>query len=663
MDLTTREQIEALLGAYRQAELAILGMIAEAADGSGTEAWFRGQHRQLERLIRRAERLLAAAHPTPGQIRDVLANGYAEGVAATVPPGGAPPTAVSAPAVSATVTEIQGALESAGATILRETRDIYRRVAQQAAQEAIVSGADNRRMIQRIIDEYANRGITGFTDRAGRRWGIDTYAEMVLRTAVNRAQNEGRLGGYRAQGVSLVKTSQHIGSHPWCIPWQNKVLAVDGYAGSRTVMNNLTGHEVVVEVAGTLQEAIAAGYHHPNAILGGDQLIDTLGEAVGASKGTYRGPAVTVRTAKGHWFTVSPEHPVLTSRGWRTAESLRAGDDLFSTVKHDRGHVIAPSSANTNIDNVVPTVEDTFVALETAHGSHRAPASNNFDDDRRFLQGEINVVTTNNCLTPVPDPQVVKETGEVVFVWPGVVHAFEVGGGSSSDLLGGEGFAPDVVGSLADCDTRSRESTADCGIGCVEHGGDLLARHSTLVEGDHLAHGDGLVPPLDGRPPSSFKPSAYGRRGDSQNPADVCEVVPGLVEADSVVEVEFSVVWCHAYDFQTVDGVYLLNGVIVHNCRHTDTAFVPWLEGEEDIQTGEEEYEAEQRQREIERNIRRWKRRRAGSFNERSNTLSEAKIRVWQEEQRHHLEKYPWLTRRYDRERLWYQSTRKGGRN
>lgn len=362
MDLTTREQIEALLGAYRQAELAILGMIADAADGSGTEAWFRGQHRQLERLIRRAERLLAAAHPTPGQIRDVLANGYAEGVAATVPPGVAPPTGVSPPAVSATVTEIQGALESAGATILRETRDIYRRVAQQAAQAAIVSGADNRRMIQRIIDEYANRGITGFTDRAGRRWGIDTYAEMVLRTAVNRAQNEGRLGGYRAQGVSLVKTSQHIGSHPWCIPWQNKVLAVDGYAGSRTVMNNLTGHEVVVEVAGTLQEAIAAGFLHPN-------------------------------------------------------------------------------------------------------------------------------------------------------------------------------------------------------------------------------------------------------------------------------------------------------------CRHTMTAFVPWLEGEEDIQTGEEEYEAEQRQREIERNIRRWKRRRAGSFNERSNTLSEAKIRVWQEEQREHLKKHPWLTRRYDRERLWYQSTRKGGRN
>lgn len=361
MDLTTREQIEALLGAYRAAELAILGMLADAAGAAGTEAWFRGQHRQLERLIRRAERLLEAAHPTEGQIQAVLANGHAEGVTAATPAGAAP-AAVSAPAVGATVAEVQGALESAGAMILRETRDIYRRIAQQAAAAQITSGADNRRMLQRVIDEYANRGITGFRDRSGRRWSIDTYAEMTLRTAVNRAQNQGRIDGYRAHGVNLIKTSQHIGAHPWCIPWQNKVLALDGVAGSRTVMNNLTGREVVVEVAGTLQEAIAAGYHHTN-------------------------------------------------------------------------------------------------------------------------------------------------------------------------------------------------------------------------------------------------------------------------------------------------------------CRHTDTAFVPWLEGEDDIQTGEEEYRAEQRQREIERHIRQWKRRRAGSFDERSNTLSEFKIRVWQEEQREHLKKYPWLTRRYDREKLWYQSTRKGGRN
>lgn len=612
MDLTTREQIEALLGAYRQAELAILGMIADAADGSGTEAWFRGQHRQLERLIRRAERLLAAAHPTPGQIRDVLANGYAEGVTATVPPGGAPPTAVSAPAVSATVTEIQGALESAGATILRETRDIYRRVAQQAAQEAIVSGADNRRMIQRIIDEYANRGITGFTDRAGRRWGIDTYAEMVLRTAVNRAQNEGRLDGYRAQGVSLIKTSQHIGAHPWCIPWQNKVLAVDGYAGSRTVMNNLTGHEVVVEVAGTLQEAIAAGYHHPNAILGGDQLIDTLGGAVGASKGTYRGPALTISTAQGNRITVSPNHPVLTCRGWVTAQTVRKGDNLFNALPGGGGPVRRVSGPHLN--DMPTTVKEEFSAVELIGTRVDCPTAGlHFDDDRQFLEGEVNVVVTDDCLLPVPDTHVVEETGEVRFLWPNVSPP----GGAGDGALAASG---DAVGAS-------------------------------------------VGRPLPNGLAAAFEPPAERRVGDSENVSEVLAAMPGPVEAQEVVDVHWFTFEGHAYDFQTSEGVYAVNGLIVHNCRHTDTAFVPWLEGEEDIQTGEEEYEAEQRQREIERNIRRWKRRLAGSFSERSNTLSEAKIRVWQEEQRHHLKKYPWLTRRYDRERLWYQSTRKGGRN
>ncbi|MDK7314476.1 hypothetical protein QP495_11175, partial [Lactobacillus crispatus] len=74
----------------------------------------------------------------------------------------------------------------------------------------------------------------------------------------------------------------------------------------------------------------------PNAILGGEQAIDTFAGTVGASKGTYFGPAFTIRTAKGHKATVSPEHPILTRNGWRTAESIRVGDHLFHTVKSDR---------------------------------------------------------------------------------------------------------------------------------------------------------------------------------------------------------------------------------------------------------------------------------------------------------------------------------------
>lgn len=611
MDLTTREQIEALLGAYRAAELAILGMLADAAGAAGTEAWFRGQHRQLERLIRRAERLLEAAHPTEGQIQEVLANGHAEGVTAATPPN-TPPAAVPAPAVAATVAEVQGALESAGAMILRETRDIYRRIARQAAVEQITSGADNRRMLQRIIDEYANRGITGFRDRAGRRWSIDTYAEMTLRTAVNRAQNQGRIDGYQAHGVNLIKTSQHIGAHPWCIPWQNKVLALDGYAGSRTVMNNLTGHEVVVEVAGTLQEAIAAGYHHPNAILGGDQLIDTLGGAVGASKGTYRGPALTISTAQGNQVTVSPNHPVLTGRGWVTAQSVRKGDNLFSTLPGGGSPVRRVSGPH--LDDMPTTVEEEFSAVKLVGTGVNCPTAGlHFDDDRQFLEGEVNVIVTDDCLLPVPDAHIVEETGEVRFLWPNVGSSSGAGGGA---LPAGAGTVGGSVGR-----------------------------------------------PLPNGFPAVFETAAERRVGDSENVGEVLAAVPGPVEAQEVVDVHRFTFEGHAYDFQTSEGIYAVNGLIVHNCRHTDTAFVPWLEGEEDIQTGEEEYRAEQRQREIERHIRQWKRRKAGSFSERSNTLSEFKIRVWQEEQREHLKKYPWLTRRYDREKLWYQSTRKGGRN
>ena len=263
-ELTTREQVEALLYMYRVAELHILRLLAQTAEtADGTRAWHEAHRQQLHALMAEAEQALAMAQPTEQQLEAVLANGYAEGVAEATPPG-AVPAEINAPAATATATEVATALTDARYTVLRTTVDAYRRINQQATVAQIASGANRATRLQAVLDDYARAGLTSFRDNANRKWGIDTYAEMALRTAVNRAQNNGRIAGYRAHGVDLVKTSQHKGSHPWCVPWQNKVLALDGEAGTRSVRNNLTGEDVAVHVAGTLDEAIAAGYHHVN---------------------------------------------------------------------------------------------------------------------------------------------------------------------------------------------------------------------------------------------------------------------------------------------------------------------------------------------------------------------------------------------------------------
>lgn len=95
-------------------------------------------------------------------------------------------------------------------------------------------------------------------------------------------------------------------------------------------------------------------------------------------------------------------------------------------------------------------------------------------------------------------------------------------------------------------------------------------------------------------------------------------------------------------------------GLLHPNCRHTLSTFFPGvsrLPKPVDEETARRNYEAEQRQRAIERQIRRWKRREAGSLDaENVNTASD-KVKEWQEKMREHLEANPQLRRDYWRER------------
>ena len=639
-----------IVQAYRDAELHILTLLRDAV-GTGSEGHYRRQQAELQRLLRGAERALGRAVAlTNAEVEGLLAANYQH--AATVAVPGVMPPAVPEEAVQALALETARAVASLRENVLRDVADTYRRVVRTVATRAVISGETRVQRLQQALDLFAKRGITGFTDMAGRRWGIDTYAEMAVRTAVNRSQNEGRRRQYADYGIDLIVTSSHRGSSDLCLPYQGRILAMTGPAGERVVEDQVRGGTTTVTVTATWDEAVAGGYKHPNAILGGDQSIDTLAGALGASKCAYRGPAISVRTAKGNRFTVSPEHPVLTTRGWRTAESLSTGDDLFHATPSDRGtgaHGFA-AHVHTDVEDMPTTVEDEFIALELLHGSSRSPACNNFDDDRQFLHGEIDVVMPDHGLPVVPDPHVIKETGEVIFVWPGV-QSEPVPGHSLSDLRGC-GVRPSVGRPLPNGDAGSDEAATDSGVRCIEHGGYLLGGHAALIERDHLVHGDALVSSLHGGKSVVDEPMPHGRRGDSQNPSDVIDAVPGLTETDRIVEVELLAFDGHAYDFQTVDGVYVLNGIVVHNCRHSETAYIGGTSLPDPVDTDEDDYQAEQHQRYLERGIRSWKKQEAVAMTPERERYARGKVREWQARQRTHLREHEWLTRRYDREQV-----------
>ena len=643
-----------LVELYEETEMFLLVAVRDAVQASLSSSDPVARQRELNRLLDKAQARLNRVGRLIGDQAELVALGeyvtaiedVFEEVAKT------PPEVTASLVASSAAGETVEALRSQHLMVARQVRDVYQQVTATSVMAAEIGTETHVKAVQSALNRFADKGITSFVDKAGRKWSMDVYTDMAVRTMRNNVKQQGHLDGYRSAGVELVRASWHPASAPQCFPYQNQLLAITGDAGPRVMTDPATGETITVEVKERLDKAIANGYHHPNAILGGDQSIDTFAGTVGASKGTYCGPAFTIRTAQGNTATVSPEHPILTSSGWRTAESISVGDYLFSAVKGERSIPVIASESK--LEKMPTTVENEFASFERNGTSISTPtAGYHFNDDRQFLQGEVHVVVPDDGLLPVPDAEIVKETGEVRFVWPDMGRGEAVGEGGLHPLF--HGVAAPIGRALPNGDASLDKSALNSGGASAEHGGDLLAAKSALVEGDNFLNVDVLAG-FDGRHPSGAETFADSRPGDSEHPADICAVVPGVVEADQVVSVEKIEFRGHAYDFQTELGFYALNGIVVHNCKHRDTAYTPGDPTPTVPQASEEEnarqYEASQRQRQIERNIRKWKKRESVALDDSEARSAKSKVRQWQAEQRAHVNSHSYLTRLPHREQI-----------
>ncbi|MFT8313185.1 MAG: phage minor capsid protein [Clostridium sp.] len=95
-------------------------------------------------------------------------------------------------------------------------------------------------------------------------------------------------------------------------------------------------------------------------------------------------------------------------------------------------------------------------------------------------------------------------------------------------------------------------------------------------------------------------------------------------------------------------------GLLHPNCRHTLATYFPGITKlpkvpKDDVINAN--YKAEQQQRAIEREIRRWKRREAGSLDDKNVQMASDKVKELQDKLRQHLKDNPQLRRDYSREK------------
>lgn len=169
-------------------------------------------------------------------------------------------------ALEVIASDLHRVLADLPAIALRNAFDSYQQIISTPAALNATGVLTRRKATQDALNGFAARGIDGFTDKAGRTWHIDTYAEMATRTGAAHSLRAAYEGELIARGEDLVIVTGNTYTCRLCAPWQDKVLSLTGLypAGTHRLPSAVGDGYVTVHVAGTLEEARAAGLHHPN---------------------------------------------------------------------------------------------------------------------------------------------------------------------------------------------------------------------------------------------------------------------------------------------------------------------------------------------------------------------------------------------------------------
>ncbi|GGW41291.1 phage minor capsid protein [Streptomyces xantholiticus] len=272
---------------YEDAEVAILEKLAAAlAEGIDSPLWAEIKLRSIGDLRAAIEEVTDALQTdADGAVARALAEAYGRGRQAAVAEMGgldigrelqARRVLPNAPAVDRLAASYAADTRPLYQRITRAVVDTYRSVVTRASASTLLGTLTRRQASQRALDQFAQRGVTGFVDSSGRSWELAAYAEMAVRSVTARAAIEGHTDALGEIGVGLVIVSDAPLECPLCAPWEGETLTLGPQSGPHTIRAEHaiqpTGlraalrppKTVAVHVAGSLVEARAAGLFHPN---------------------------------------------------------------------------------------------------------------------------------------------------------------------------------------------------------------------------------------------------------------------------------------------------------------------------------------------------------------------------------------------------------------
>jgi hypothetical protein len=317
-------------------------------------------------------------------------------------------------------------------------------------------------------------------------------------------------------------------------------------------------------------------------------------------RSVYSGKVVTIRTHGDRLLSVTENHPVLTSNGWKPAKSLQEGDQLVCRVAEPKATV------NPDLNQGPVAAEQLFALLgkqATVQRSGVPATAMDFHGDGAGLHGNVDIAGVNWELLLHSKAMCAEHVRHALFVVADAglqpveglstldalilaMHATASGFVGASDLattlLGGhlaplEGLR---LALRARRDPRFDEPGANGVSGNAELLRNLVFAHAGAVHADNLAavQDKAVGAELYAKPQQAV---ADAFAANAKQLGDLVNAQSAQVELDDVIGINIDTrSHVPVYDFSTLSGAYFAGGILTHNCR---CYLLPWKWRSEDM--------------------------------------------------------------------------------
>jgi hypothetical protein len=338
-------------------------------------------------------------------------------------------------------------------------------------------------------------------------------AEVVARTETLMASGEAQERTYRALRVGFVQweATEDERVCEWCAPRAGCIYWL-----------------------GSVKAPI-----HPQCVLGETQV--SPGVLIAATRGVYSGDVVTITTGAGHSLSCTKNHLVLTEHGWIPAHLIHQGMKVAGQARE-----VCPAGTVPDLHQQPARAKDLFNALATTSPMAAGcvpPAAMHFHGDGRSLQGQIDVVWANRELMDWLNASCKKGCRDL---------DFEL---TDAELPLPSGLSPHDLALVA------LHSAASGFVGRRDLAAALLIGHLGPLEELSLLSSAWRDSGFD-------EPLANHRATDASLLSELIDARPCGIALDDVIDVKIEARHdVEVFDFSTVSGAYIADGIVTHNCR------------------------------------------------------------------------------------------------